>query len=336
MARPGGRTCLVSNLVRLFVRADGSRDVGFGHVMRSLAVAEIARERGTEVQYVMAGDDVALELVARRRFSMVRIAAPHNRAWLAALREGDRVLVDGYPFLTDGVTTAARAAGATVAVIDDHDGGTVEADVVVNPSAVAPNRYLNAARVCSGPSYALIRAEFVPHRDDGPKTETGTLLLTFGGSDAGDIAGNVLDALDANGTYRAFNRTRLLAGPGAADPGPREWLEVIRDPPDVAATLADADVAISAAGSTTWELLYLGVPCVLIEVAENQRLLASTAAATHGAIALGEVPDAIARLGKAVQTLARPKVRAEMSNAARNAVDGLGASRVVDALLGRG
>jgi spore coat polysaccharide biosynthesis predicted glycosyltransferase SpsG len=319
--------------VRLFVRADGSRDVGFGHVMRSLAVAEMARERGAEVQYVMAGDDVALELIARRTFATVRIPAAHDRAWLGALRAGDRVLVDGYPFLTDGVTGAARERGAVVAAVDDHNGGTVEADIVVNPSAVAPERYFNAGRVCSGPSYALIRAEFAAYRDREPKKETSTLLLTFGGSDAGGIAGKVLETLDNSGMYDAFDRVQLLLGPAAPEPSTRAWLDIVRDPPNVAATLAAADIAISAAGSTTWELLYLGVPCLLIEVAENQRLLAATAAATHGAIALGEAPEAIASLGKTLPALVRRPVRTEMRRAARDAVDGQGADRVVDALF---
>jgi spore coat polysaccharide biosynthesis predicted glycosyltransferase SpsG len=333
MARPYGRSCLASKLVRCFVRADGSREVGFGHVMRSLAVAEVARDRGIEVHYVMAGDEVAAELVARRNFSTIPIAAADDRGWLDALRSGDRVLVDGYPFLADGVTGAARATGAVVAVIDDHDGGPVEADLVVNPTAVAPERYVNAAQVCSGPSYALIRAEFTAYRDRESHIETGTLLLTFGGSDAGGITENVLGALENSAMYLEFHRVRLLLGPAAHDPQPRAWLEVVRDPSDVAATLADADAAISAAGSTTWELLYLGVPCALIEVAENQRLLASTAAATHGAIALGEAPTAIGAVTIALQALARPQVRAEMSEAARNAVDGHGAHRVVDALF---
>jgi spore coat polysaccharide biosynthesis predicted glycosyltransferase SpsG len=319
--------------VRLFVRADGSRDVGFGHVMRSLAVAEIARERGIDVRYVMAGDDVAFDLVTRRRFSTIRIAAPHDRTWLDALQPGDRVLIDGYPFLTDGVTSAARASGAVVAVVDDHDGGTVEADVVVNPTAVAPDRYVNAARVCSGPSYALIRAEFAPYRDRAPNVETGTLLLTFGGSDAGGITENVLEALETTGIRSAFPRVQLLVGPAATEPRPRPWFEVVRDPADVAATLAAAGAAISAAGSTTWELLFLGVPCALIEVAENQRLLASTAASTGGAIALGTPPAAIKAIGDALATLAHPTTRTRMRDAALAAVDGLGAARVVDALF---
>jgi spore coat polysaccharide biosynthesis predicted glycosyltransferase SpsG len=332
MVRQCDRTRLGSNAVRLFVRADGSREVGFGHVMRSLAVAEVARDRGHAVEYVMAGDDVAVDLVGRRRFPTVRVAEPHDHRWLDALQAGDRVLIDGYPFLNDGVTTAARARGAVVAAVDDHDGGPVEADIVVNPSAVAPERYANARQVCSGPSYALIRPEFAAYRDRASRNETGTLLLTFGGSDAGDIAGKVLETLDNSGMYNAFSRVRLLLGPAAPEPNERAWLEVVRDPPDVAATLAEADIAISAAGSTTWELLYLGVPCLLIEVAENQRLLAATAAATHGAIALGEAPDAIAHLGEILQTRMR-RGRIEMSQAAQNAVDGHGAQRVVDALF---
>jgi UDP-2,4-diacetamido-2,4,6-trideoxy-beta-L-altropyranose hydrolase len=231
---------------------------------------------------------------------------------------------DGYPFLTSDVPRAARARGAFVAVVDDHDGGDVECDLVVNPNWLDGARYGGAARALCGPAYALVRSEFGAFRRRRG-AEGRTLLVTLGGSDAGGITDAVLAAVEAAG---AFQHVVLVVGPAAIAPAPRPGLEVVRDPRDVASVFDRADAAVSAAGSTTWELCCLGVPSVLLEVAPNQRLVAMTATRTGAAFVAGSVGD----LGAALGQLTRPDVRARVSERALATVDGLGARRVAAAL----
>jgi len=319
--------------MRLVVRADGSATIGLGHVMRSLAVAQVAAAQGHDVSFVMHDDgDGAAALPERHGFAVRRVAAADDRDWLGLVGTGDRVLFDGYPFLASGITVDARARGARVAVVDDHDGGDVEADVVVNPNAVEPERYTNAVLACTGPAYALVRPEFLRYRR--PRTGPArALLVTLGGSDASGVTEPVLDALDTlegpDDEDSLFERVVLVAGPAAPEPRDRVWLEVVRDPADVAATFDVADVALSAAGSTTWELLCMGVPVALVEVAPNQRLVAATAARSGAALVLGGVGDVAA----AMRTLTRDDVRDELGRRAIATVDGRGAVRVVDALV---
>jgi spore coat polysaccharide biosynthesis predicted glycosyltransferase SpsG len=322
--------------MRLVVRADGSATIGLGHVMRSLAVAQVAAAQGHDVSFVMHDDgDGAGALPERHGFAVHRLADPDERGWLDDVAAGDRVVFDGYPFLTNGVTADARSRGARVAVVDDHDGGDVEADIVVNPNTVEPERYTRAARACCGPAYALVRPEFLRYRR--PRNGAArTLLVTLGGSDAGGITDPVLDALDTleppddhdDDDDGLFERVVLVAGPAAPETRERDWLEVVRDPPDVAATFDVADVALSAAGSTTWELLCMGVPVALVEVAPNQRLVAATAARSGAALVLAGVAD----VADAMRTLTRDDVRDTLGRRALATVDGRGAVRVVDAL----
>jgi spore coat polysaccharide biosynthesis predicted glycosyltransferase SpsG len=310
--------------MRVFVRADGSAQIGLGHVMRSLALAHWARDGGAEVTYVMLDDPVACGLVERRGFGVSRLAAPDDQSWLSSVDAGDRVVFDGYPFLTSGVTRDARARDAFVAVVDDHDGGDVECDVVVNPNAVECSRYPGAARALCGPSYALVRPEFGEFRRERG-AHGRTLLVTLGGSDAGGMSDAVLAAVEST---NAFEHVVLVAGPAAAAPAARPWLEVIRDPGDVAAVFDRADAAVSAAGSTTWELFCLGMPSVLLEVVPNQRLVAMTAARAGAAFVAGSIGD----LGTALVQLARAEVRTRLSERALATVDGHGARRVAQAL----
>jgi UDP-2,4-diacetamido-2,4,6-trideoxy-beta-L-altropyranose hydrolase len=312
--------------MRVFVRADGSARIGLGHVMRSLALAHWAREGGAEVTYVMADDPVACSLVERRGFAVVRLGDGDDRSWLTELvGAGDRVVFDGYPFLTSGLTAEARSFGAFVAVVDDHDGGDVECDWAVNPNAVEGTRYSRATQTLCGPSYALVRPEFAEFRR-ARGADGRTLLVTLGGSDAGGVTEAALSAIEASS---AFEHVVLVVGPAAVAPAPRPWLEVVRDPTDVAAVFDRADAAVSAAGSTTWELFCLGVPSVLLEVAPNQRLVAITAARAGAAF----VASSVAGLGEALAQLARPDVRARVSAQALATVDGCGATRVTQELL---
>jgi UDP-2,4-diacetamido-2,4,6-trideoxy-beta-L-altropyranose hydrolase len=310
--------------MRVFVRADGSAQIGLGHVMRSLALAHWVRGRGAEVVYVMVDDADACSMVERRGFGVMRLAAADDRSWLSAVGAGDRVVFDGYPFLTSGVTASASSRGAFVAVVDDHDGGDVECDVVVNPNAVEGRRYSRAARALCGPAYALVRPEFGAFRR-ARGADGRTLLVTLGGSDAGGMTEAVLAAVEAAG---AFEHVLLVVGPMAAAPAARPGLEVVRDPDDVAAVFDRADAAVSAAGSTTWELCCLGVPSVLLEVVPNQRLVAMTVARAGAAFVAGSVGG----VGGALTQLARPEVRTQLSERALATVDRHGARRVAEAL----
>jgi spore coat polysaccharide biosynthesis predicted glycosyltransferase SpsG len=121
----------------------------------------------------------------------------------------------------------------------------------------------------------------------------------------------------------------LVVGPAASEPPARPWLEVVRDPADVPAVFDRADAAISAAGSTTWELLCLGIPTAIIPVAENQRLIVKTVTAREAALVI-DGPDGI---DDAIAQLTSARTRARLNGFGLETVDGLGAWRVLEALL---
>ena len=98
--------------------------------------------------------------------------------------------------------------------------------------------------------------------------------------------------------------------------------------------MADADVAISAAGITCWEMCFLGLPAVLIDVAENQtpvaRELDRQGIAIHAGSSQQVTPEDIASRVKLL--LASPELRAAMSERGRRLVDGKGPERVISAM----
>jgi UDP-2,4-diacetamido-2,4,6-trideoxy-beta-L-altropyranose hydrolase len=136
--------------------------------------------------------------------------------------------------------------------------------------------------VLAGPRYALLRREFQANRRDSllrrknPKLRR--LLVSMGGIDTPNATVKVLEALKKCALPEGF-RILVVMGPHAP------WLTQVEDVAitmpwhtevrvgvdNMALLMAKSDMAIGAAGSTVWELCCLGVPSLIIVLAENQR-----------------------------------------------------------------
>jgi UDP-2,4-diacetamido-2,4,6-trideoxy-beta-L-altropyranose hydrolase len=113
--------------------------------------------------------------------------------------------------------------------------------------------------------------------------------------------------------------------------GSNSLIRVCRNVTNIPELMSWADVAISAAGSTCWELCFLGLPAALIDVAENQRPIAGALGQDGVAIHLGSghgfCPDEAAAKVKAL--LLSSTARSSMSERAQLLVDGVGTERIV-------
>jgi spore coat polysaccharide biosynthesis predicted glycosyltransferase SpsG len=194
-----------------------------------------------------------------------------------------------------------------------------------------------------GSSYTLLRREFTasPAQPRSAPTRAGRLLITLGGADPANFTSTALAALahvqdmEALVIVGGSNPHRASIDRAASALGKRVTIVTAVD--DMPARMAWADLAVTAGGSTCWELLYMGVPALVVVLADNQILVAQ-AVARHGAgLDLGRSTgiDA-AGLGVAIAQLAcDQRVRHAMAHAGQALVDGHGAERVTDAMLAR-
>jgi spore coat polysaccharide biosynthesis predicted glycosyltransferase SpsG len=326
----------------LFFRCAGSAELGLGHVMRAIALAEVARRRRGHVTFVMPTDGLASAIPSRYGFAVEPVAADLGPEREAALIEARApadawVVVDGYA-LGDRVRPLRRR-GLRVCLVDDAPGGMsagAEADLWISPGFGAAARARNAL---AGPRYAPLRAELRQTRL-AAVAESGTprrvrLVVLTGGGDVGGLLGRVIEAL---GQAAALPPMEVLAVLGPAAPEPdaaavaslatRMPIELVRAPSDLAARLSRSDLAITAAGTTVLELLCLGVPPLMVTVVANQMGVASRIANLGAGIDLG-VPAELrpAELARAIlQVLAS---RAQFVRVGRALVDGGGARRVI-------
>lgn len=309
----------------LTIRADAGPHVGLGHVMRCLAVAEAARDAGTEV--TMVSPTLPENVNARLTQSGI--------AWHPAdggVPKSDALLVDGYGFtLTDA--RRWREDARVMAVMDDNAEMTDwPADLVINPNPHAkPALYHGwcGPRFLFGSAYAPLRREFTQATPITPRQEANRILVTMGGSDPQRLSPIILEGLEAVGMPLEIHAVLgQLAEAPALDSHSRHHLTIDRDVKDMSLLMTSTDVAISAAGSTLWELAALGVPTVAVIVAKNQWLAAS-AAAEKGMLRLVEPQEAAQ---EAAALLSDFTARQSLSAAAHRQVDGHGAQRILEAL----
>jgi UDP-2,4-diacetamido-2,4,6-trideoxy-beta-L-altropyranose hydrolase len=268
----------------------------------------------------------------------------------AVLRAGPPVAVlDGYSF---GAREQAQlsAAGIRILAVDDYGHATdYPVRWVLNQNAYAePAMYprTNAdTRLLLGPTYALLRDEFLPWIAWQRVTpeRARKILITIGGSDPDNTSSQILRSLEILG--RKDLEVALVVGSAnphfdalkaAAEQCPVP-VRIARNARNMPALMAWADLAISGAGVTSYELCYMGLPSLLLIVAENQRRIAERLSELGVAVNAGTTHDFRGELfAEQLQALIEDKQRREsMSRGARELVDGLGSERVRAALLGR-
>jgi UDP-2,4-diacetamido-2,4,6-trideoxy-beta-L-altropyranose hydrolase len=340
----------------LFFRVDGSAAIGTGHVMRCLALAEAWRERGGAARFISAYRWPAFE--ARLRAAGCDVLCPDfvpgsigDARWTAAAARqsgASAIVVDGYHFGAD-YQQAMKDTGIVLLFIDDDGGsGRYSADVVLNQNLYAREDFYRNREAYTnlllGATYALLRRDFMPWaawRRDIPATARN-LLVTLGGADAANVTEKVIAVLRR--LEMATVRVKILAGAAnshletlrdaVADDGRIELLTAVDD---VAALMAWADVAISAGGSTCWELAFMGLPACVVVLADNQLAVARSLAEAGAGIDIGAWAEGAEQklLGALSDLIHDPARRRRMSDIGRQIVDGAGADRVAEHLWQR-
>lgn len=333
----------------LVIRADANQHIGFGHVMRCLALAQAWQERGGAVMFVTNSD---LPPAIRMRFQTHSVAytllepSPHSdqQQTMAVAQQLDTewVVIDGYHF-TEAYLEALKSAGFHILCIDDL--GQLErynADLVLNQNIYAAGTLypsLPPTALLLGTRFSLLRREFrdLPPIEAPLPDFARHLLITLGGADANNVTLMVLQAL-AQITQVTFEVVVVVGGGNphldslqtAAAALPHH-VRFQRNTGAMASLMSQADMAVTASGSTLWEFAYLGVPCVALVTADNQR---RSAERMHelGAVALAQLN--VEDLSQQIIALAgSASRRGEMRSLLQAMVDGRGALRTVLAMV---
>lgn len=316
----------------IVLRADASPAMGGGHVMRCLAIAEALELAGARVAFASAPESLA----AAPALAGADMRGPEPTADAAA------VLIDGYHLHAD-VAQGWAAAGAAVAVLDDSPERPRPCALRIDPTpGRRPSDYADVApgaRLLLGPAYAPMRAAFARLRPPAlaRRSRAGPVQVVLVSTGLTDAAGFAPAAAQAALRACPNAAVDVVVGSGAASlstlralAADERRLTLHVDADDMAALTAGADLAVGAAGVSTWERCALGLPSVVLLAAANQRANAQALAAAGAAV----IVDSPAAAGPALARLASdPGERIEMAEAASALCDGRGAERIAEALL---
>jgi UDP-2,4-diacetamido-2,4,6-trideoxy-beta-L-altropyranose hydrolase len=256
------------------------------------------------------------------------------------------VVLDGYHFGPED-HRLIQASGHNVVVIDDTAHcDRYDAEMIVNQNLGAHGlNYVCRPKtvLLLGPSYSLLRREFAVGRKQVRTVRdfARRVLVTLGGADPQNITMKVIEALKHLGNFTLD--VRIVAGPenrhienlGSAVATLPFPTQLLTDVYDMADTMLWAELAITAAGSTCWELACLGVPAVTIVTAENQRGIAASLSDAGVTQDAGWYEGLSPRhLAGIIESLLFANYRRlKMRQRGREMVDGCGAERVVSALI---
>lgn len=327
-----------------------SREIGGGHAMRCLTLAQALAMQGARVQLACPeGTIKAVPALVRSGLPLVTVAGPGTfpsaEAFGEALGPVDVAVVDSYA-VGAGFHRACRAWAGRVVVIDDLADRPYDADLLAD---FTPNRGAEAfaglvpptVTLALGPAYAPLRPAFAQGRRRSLRERAARmgkierLVVTPGLVDSPNLAASVLDGLEREGFRGTVDVLLGSAAPRrdtiAARLRPGWHLHVDTD--DVAGLLTQADLAIGTGGMSSWERCALGLPTLLLVGAENQRANAAALEALGAARVLDgpDLPASVATTLAALQ--ADPAAVEGLSAAAALACDGLGANRLAGLLL---
>jgi UDP-2,4-diacetamido-2,4,6-trideoxy-beta-L-altropyranose hydrolase len=335
----------------LLVRADGSNRIGTGHVMRCLALAQAWQEIGGVAHFALADITSPLEarLIAERmelhHLTVMPGSADDAAQTITVARQfgASWVVIDGYHLGAD-YQRALKQAGLRLLVVDDYGHAShYSADLVLNQNISAVEslyvRRERYTRLLLGPRYALLRREFWPWR--GWQREIPSVarkvLVTLGGSDPDNVTLKVIHALQSV-KIEGLEAVVVIGGSNqhgetlqAAVDGSGCAIRLEHNVTGMPELMAWADMAVSAGGSTCWELALLGVPALLLILADNQQAVAASLDSAGIVINLGRSDNLTPiALAQALTGLAlAPNQRAIFARHGQELVDGKGAARVV-------
>jgi UDP-2,4-diacetamido-2,4,6-trideoxy-beta-L-altropyranose hydrolase len=345
----------------LLIRADASPRIGTGHVMRCLALAQAWKETGGQATFLSVCDSEGLRCrieAAGAGLVSLPTSHPHPSDLEATLRmlagravaatppaAGPWLVLDGYQFDPD-YAQAIRRAGYRLLIVDDNAPlAHYHADLVLNQNIHAGQltyRRDPDTRLLLGTRYVLLRTEFAafPRQPREVRAAARRVLVTLGGSDPENVTAMALRALEM--VEVPDLHARVVAGPanphleGLREAGRRSQgrTEILTAAEDLPALMDWAEIAVSAGGSTCWELAFMGVPNVILVLAENQLGNAAGLAAAGVSINMGQarLVSAEALAETLTKLLKSARKRRRMGLRGHALVDGRGAERVSKAI----
>lgn len=348
----------MKDLISHFIfRVDANTEIGYGHLMRCIAMAQELRLLKIEVSFLVSKPSENI----KKRLKDEGLACIPVKAVPGSIEDAGEIVkyansvkaswigVDGYQF-NEKYQKFLKNKKFSLFFIDDYGHcGHYFADMVLNQNISAAENYYKSredyTELLLGTDYVLLRKEFRAYGNFKRKIsgKAKKILITIGGSDPYNITLKALEGVRKTGLKNL--EVKIVAG--GANPNVTEIenfacksglglkVEVLKDVRDMSEIMAWADIAVSGGGSTCWELALLGLPMLVTAWADNQKPIAAALGKKdiavnlgwHEKIAAGDIAKELKKL------ILSSELRKKMSENGQKTIDGMSTRRVVDTLL---
>lgn len=343
---------MCSKKLKFYIRADANEIIGTGHIMRCLSIAQKLRLSGETVRFITS-DNHSRQMIENNGFEVICL----NSVWNDLEQETDRLievinsqdidvlLIDTY-YVTSGYLSIIREHTRTV-YIDDLHKFAYPVDMLINYNIYADKiDYLDIYKEKTVPKFVL-GCQYVPLREEfcdvtrNIGLNVNKILVTTGGTDNYNVSGNLIESfkmkkwfLDTDFYFvlGRFNRNvdmlkRLYGG--------YSNIHFLINIPDMDKYMKMCDIAITAGGSTTYELCACGLPSIMYTLADNQIEMAKTVSEQKLIPWVGDVRENLNECLKGVNFYIESyrsdyELRCRISEKMQEVCDGQGCKRIVE------
>ena len=337
--------------MKVLFRADASSQIGSGHVMRCLALSEALRPLASDIHFVCRRLPGELhELIEDRGFrcTLLPVEDPafdqsSDAQQTAELADGVDWLIADHYGIDHHWQRELRSESSRIMVIDDLADRIHDCDILLDQTfGRHADEYRSltpvACTVLAGTDYALLRPEFAAERDNALKRRVTiesvqNILVSMGGFDPENVTRDVLEALantnnseELTVTAVCGTKSPIVAGTLDELADKFRTLDIRQHVANMAELMAGSDLAIGAAGTTSWERCCLGLPALIRVMAENQQEIAQRLQAA-GAIRVWQSTSELRE--QLDDYLGDDSLLRRASAVASNICDGRGLERVI-------
>lgn len=345
----------VSPLV--LIRCDGTPEIGMGHVVRCLALAEELKDaHGYEVRFLLRERSIGSLQITAHGFLVNHAPEDTLEAeWIdkqLKVQRPDVLIFDSRTGLGRDVVKCWQQSGLLVVSIDDPEEKRLAADLVFYPPVPQVERmnwqgFVGERHV--GWDWVILRSQFSSYKllnvttNKSKADHIPQILVTMGGSDPAGLTMLALEALEK--IDQPFHATVLIGAGFCHTTTLNEWLktatkkyEVLLNVDDVAAIMAGSDLAIASFGMTAYELAAMGVPALYVCLSEDHAESAGVFTDAGIGISLGVSSRVTVEMlaGRIGGLLGDPYARQKQSEVAKDTIDGLGAIRIAEKIASKG
>lgn len=337
--------------MKIAIRADGNSQIGIGHLQRCMSIAKEVIKIGHECVFYVS-DEAAYEIIVRNNIESICLNTKWNNLNLEIYQmqellerhEIDVLLIDSY-YVTKEYLEAMHQ-NCKIAYIDDLFQVIYPYDILINYAIHAKEYpygqyYCSKTKLLLGTQYIPLRNQFLNAGIRTIRRNAEHVLITTGGADHYEIARQLVDVLVISQTFSQMMITVVCGKFSSQFEKLKEKsekysnLSLLYDVKNMASLMQQADVAVSAGGTTLYELAAVGTPFVCFTVADNQLDNANGFHSNGLGLYAGDVRDGSDILIKKIVDsldflIENYEYRKTTSMRMKKTVDGSGARRIAE------